>query len=160
MSRNKSLFKEHHPLCEKRRPEKRKDELVEEEICGVFRIDPLLNPYAPIWQAIGDVGPVSGTLSIYYEGGVCEEVEVLIDHSCSPDFYVPAGNTRTRTYSHFCKVTIFARDRRKETGSIHQPQMQKKQTPCTGRYCLKIYYLVNSHGKKSRKHHKNDTECH
>ncbi|MBF0708812.1 MULTISPECIES: S-Ena type endospore appendage [Bacillaceae] len=161
MSRSKSLFQEDHPLCERRRPHQSKGELVEENICGVFRIDPLLNPYAPIWEAVGDIGPVSGTLSIYYDGGVCEEVEVLIDHCHEPAFYVPEGNTRTRTYQQLCKVTIVARDRRKETGSIQHPHGHKKHSVCTGRYCLTIYYHVKGYKKKS--HKKQDCvnkECH
>ncbi|MEA3320355.1 MAG: S-Ena type endospore appendage [Bacillota bacterium] len=116
--------------------------MIKEEICGVFNIDPLKNPYAPVWEAEDSIELVFGTLSVYYESGFCEEVEVFVNCEKDKGIFVPLGNTRTRTYASLRKVAIEIRDRKRESGSVQYNSPKNKDTSCRGRFCLTIYYKV------------------
>ncbi|MBN8207799.1 hypothetical protein JI666_03450 [Bacillus sp. NTK071] len=119
-------------------------ELIQECITGIFRIDPRKNPYAPIWEVEGCITPVFATLTIYYEKGSCEEIDVIVNCCDDTSFYVPLGNTRTRTYSDLCRVAIELRDGiQTNNGSVHEKPNQLKATQCVGKYCLNIYYYLN-----------------
>ncbi|QFT90476.1 hypothetical protein FIU87_17680 [Bacillus sp. THAF10] len=117
-------------------------DLIKEEICGVFNIDPLKNPYAPVWEADCCIDLVFGTLSVYYESGFCEEVEVFVNCEKDSGVSVPLGNTRTRTYANLRKVAIEIKDLKKESGRVQYIPPLNKETTCRGRYCLTIYYKV------------------
>ncbi|WP_404430483.1 S-Ena type endospore appendage [Sutcliffiella horikoshii] len=108
-------------------------DLATDEFCGNFDI-PCGQAVNNLWvldQSFFDAGAqTAGTVSVYFEGGCSEEVQVTITRMGLPDevITVPARNTRSISALNLTAVGVNCLD-----GDMGR---------CRGKYCINLHYDV------------------